>query len=76
MLFAIKNCLDLKLYTQDGKEIYNIDYANDAIFRINEWETEAFLCLKHEFTDFDLDVVGNGKRVRVDFSQGNAVRLG
>ena len=54
MLFAIKNCLDLKLYTQEGKEVYSIDYANDAIFRINEWEAEAFLCLKHEFTDFDL----------------------
>ena len=54
MLFAMKNCLELKLYTQEGKEIYSIDYANNAMFKINEWEVEAFLCLEHEITDFNL----------------------
>ena len=74
MPFAIKSCLDLKLYTQEGKEIYNINYANNAIFKINERATEAFLCLEHEITDFDLvKLKYDGHREMSDFEKESSV---
>lgn len=51
-MFAVKSCLDLKIYNQEGESVLTIDYANRA--KIVEDLGCAYLMLEHEINDFKL----------------------
>lgn len=52
MYFGIKDCLDLKMFSYEGKEVYSLNYANNCKLEINK--DKAYLLFNHEVTSFEL----------------------
>lgn len=60
MIFGIKDCLDFKLFTEEGKEVYHMDYACDSELSIRRDAKSCLLGIGHEVIDFELLELING----------------
>lgn len=60
MKFAIKDCLNFKLFTEEGKLIHEIDYACASDLRIDDEGIMYLLDIVHELNDLKLFELING----------------
>lgn len=63
MKFAIKDCLSLKLFSEDEKLIHEIDYTCKSYLRKNYENTMYLLDIDHEINDLKLLELINGNNI-------------
>lgn len=76
--FAIKDCIDVGLFDENGKKILNIDFLNSAkIVETTYWDEDqeiendaVLLLLNHEVTNFELLELQSGNmKQKTDFDK-------